>query len=153
MRPGTITTAQLFITQSAVEVDRPQGYQRTGTRALFDYAKQEAVDIREQTPIRNTERTGYITFRDQSTVVAAKCRQRDNQEPNTWKIAEALTDKDGRTKPPADPEGPEWVWIGGQDDAPAWAGEMERLLAQAAMTAGNLPEPTAPPGHDRRRLV
>lgn len=131
-----ITTAQLFITQSVIEVDQPDGYQAYGTYPLFKYASEQAVEIREETPIRHTDRTGYITFSDQSTLVAAKCKQSDNRESATWKIAEASKGKNGRPpKPPADPEGHEWAWIGGQDNAPDWIRKMGQLLARATTSA------------------
>ena len=51
-------------------------------------------------------RTAYIVFKDQSTIVAAKCRNNDNKTLPTWKIAKATQDGSGKPKPPANPEGP-----------------------------------------------
>ena len=134
-RERMITIAQLFITQSFVETDKPEGYRTNGIRSLFAYAKEKTAEIREETPVRRTGRTAYITFSDQSTIVAAKCMQTNNHGPQTWKIAEALRDNNGKILPPADPEGPEWAWIRDQDKGREWVIEMERTLDQAGARA------------------
>ena len=124
--------AQLFITESAVEVDRLQGFRKNGIKSLFTYARSKASDIPEVTPVLGTMRTAYLIFKDQSGIVAAKCRHNDNRTLSTWKIANATTDQQGKPKAPADPEGPDWFWISSQVDAPAWIREMEKTLAETA---------------------
>ena len=120
--------AQLFITESGVEVDRLHGFRKNGIKSLFAYAESKASDIHEVTPVLGTMRTAYLVFKDQSAIVAAKCRNNDNRTLPAWKIAKATQDKNGKPKPPTNPEGPEWFWIGNQIDAPAWISEMENLL-------------------------
>ena len=130
-----ITIAQLFITQSVVETDKSKEYRTNGIRSLFAYVKEKTAEVREETPVRQTDRTGYITFSDQSTIVAAKCKQTDNHGPRTWQIAQVLRGNNGKVLPPADPEGPEWAWIGDQDEGREWVIEMERTLDQAGNRA------------------
>lgn len=126
--------AELFITESATEVGRLHGFRKNGIKFLFAYAMTQATRIHEVTPVIGTMRTAYIVFKDQSTIVAAKCRNNDNKTLPTWKIAKATQDGNGKPKPPANPEGPKWSWISSQVDAPAWTREMENLLAGATTT-------------------
>ena len=127
--------AQLFITESAVEVDRLHGFHKNGIKSLFAYAESKASDIHEVTPVLGTMRTAYLLFKDQSAIVAAKCRNNDNRTLPTWEIAKATTDRNAKPKPPTNTEGPEWFWISSQIDAPDWIREMENLLTEATTKA------------------
>ena len=130
----TITAAQVFINQSHIEVDRPPGYRANGVPDLFRHHSLTITGVSERAPVSQTDRIAYLTFHDGSVAVAAQCKPDNSNEPPTWKIAEARTSRDQPPRPPADPEGPEWLWIGGQERATEWVQQIEKMLASTART-------------------
>ena len=124
------TIAEFIVTQTHVELDKPNAYHAYGIPFFFKYTRTSISDVEQTTPLRNMDRTAYLTFEDRSVVVIARCRTSNNRPTPTWKIAEARTNRDGKPQPPVDPEGPEWVWIGDQAPAAQWVREIENILAK-----------------------
>lgn len=131
-----ITIAQLFLTQSIVELDRPEGYRLIGIDTLFDKAQDHTVRVQEHPPLQDTDRTASLTFRDGSAIVATRCLPTEPGDLVLWKIADATPEPDGQLRFPDSAEAPEWGWNHGQPDALAWARRMGQLLQEAAALQG-----------------
>ena len=73
------TIAEFIVTQTHVELDKPNAYHAYGIPFFFKYTRTSISDVEQTTPLRNMDRTAYLTFEDRSVVVIARWQDQQQQ--------------------------------------------------------------------------
>ena len=98
------TRAELFLTQSVINQDEPEGYATVPTQDLF-----ENVILAGPTPApEGASKAGVLVFADGSQLAVVETAD----DPGTYQVAAVPTDENGNPAMPGCLEDPEWAYIG-----------------------------------------